>query len=74
MENLEKSDKELSSILNGNKKEIVVKNELVVFLNDVEEFVGLKGEKMGPYYKGQVSNIPKEIAAILIGDGRAEIV
>ncbi|GAH85981.1 unnamed protein product, partial [marine sediment metagenome] len=37
-------------------------------------FVGLNGEKMGPYVKEQTANIPKEIAKILIDDGKVEIV
>ena len=71
---LEKSDKELGSLLNGNKNGEEIKNEMVVFLEDVEEFVGLKGEKMGPYSSGQVANIGKEIAKILIGDEKAEAI
>ncbi len=66
------SDKEINEILNGKKEE--KKNELVVFTGDVEEFVGLDGEKMGPFEKGQIANIPKEIAKILIEDNKAEIV
>jgi len=66
------SDKKLSETLNGKSKE--KKNELIVFIDKVEEFVGLDGEKVGPFEKGQVANLPKEIAKILIDDGRAEMV
>ncbi len=71
---IEQSDKELNGFLNGNKNGEEIKNEMVVFLEDVEEFVGLKGEKMGPYSSGQVANIGKEIAKILIGDEKAEAI
>jgi len=69
------SDKKLNEDLNGkrslgDKK----KNELVVFNEDVEEFVDLSGEKMGPFEKGQIANIPKEIAKILIEDDKVEVV
>ena len=47
-------------------------NEMVVFLSDVEEFVGLDGNKMGPFEKGQIANIPKDIAKILIDGGSVE--
>jgi hypothetical protein len=39
----------------------------------VEEFMDLEGGKLGPFEKGQMANIPKEIAKILIDDGKAEI-
>lgn len=67
------TDKKLDLILNGGKSEIE-KNTLILFKEDVEEFVGLDGEKMGGFSKGQIANIPKEIATILIGDGKAELV
>ena len=69
---VDKSDKKISETLNGKKEE--KKNELVVFNTDVEEFMGLEGEKMGPFSKGQIANIPFKIAQILIEDGKAEIV
>jgi len=69
------SDKKLDSSLNGGVGgEEQQKNDLIVFKEDVEEFVGLEGEKMGPYEKGQIVNISKEIAKILVEDGRAESV
>ncbi len=64
------SDKKINSILNGEQEK--QKNELIVFKEDVEEFVGLSGEKMGGFEKGQIVNIPKEIAEILIEDKKAE--
>lgn len=72
MKNIDASEKRLNDILNGNKEES--KNELIVFKEFVEEFVGLNGEKMGRYEKGQIVNIPKEIAKILIDSGKAEVV
>ena len=67
------SDKKLSDILKSDNQE-KQKNELIVFKEGVEEFVGLDGEKMGGFEKGQIVNIPKEIAKILIEDGKAEII
>jgi len=71
MKNIDLSEKRLNDILNGNKEE--QKNELVVFKEHVDEFVGLTGEKMGAYEKGQIVNMPKEIAKILIDSGKAEL-
>ena len=50
-----------------------LKNELVTFKTDVEEFLDMEGEKIGPFQKGQIANIPKEIAKILIEDNKAEV-
>jgi DNA replication initiation complex subunit (GINS family) len=69
---VDSSDKKISQILNGEKKE--EKNDLIVFTEDVDEFVGIDGEKIGPFSKGQVANIPKEIAKILIEGEKAEMV
>jgi DNA replication initiation complex subunit (GINS family) len=69
--NMEKSDKEVSSILNGNM-ETESKNELVVFKEDVDEFMGLAGDKFGPYKKGDISNIPKDVSKILVDSGKIE--
>ena len=68
------SSKELEGLVEGGDKKETQKNELIVFNEDVKEFVGLGGEKMGGFEKGQIVNIPKEIAKILIEDGKAEVV
>ncbi len=72
MKNMDISDKRLSEILNGKKES--EKNELVLFINPVEEFMGLEGEKIGPFEKGQIANLPKEITKILVDDGKVEII
>ncbi len=72
IKNIENSDKKINELLNGKKIEIL-KNELVVFKTDVEEFLDIEGEKIGPFQKGQIANISKEIAKILIEDGKAEV-
>jgi len=73
MKCIDSSDKKVNEVLNGGKTENS-KNELVVFTEDVEEFMDLEGGKMGPFKKGQVANIPKEIVKILIEDKKADVV
>jgi len=73
MKSIDLSEKILSDSLNGNQNE-EKKNELIVFKEMVEEFIGLDGEKMGPYDKGQIANLPKEITKILIEGGKCELV
>ncbi len=72
MKNIEASDKKVGELLNGKNGEIV-KNQLISFLQDVGEFLDAEGNKIGPFEKGQVANIPKEIAKILVEDGQAEV-
>jgi DNA replication initiation complex subunit (GINS family) len=72
MKCIDSSDKKLNESLNG--KEETKKNELILFNENIEKFVGLDGEEMGPYDKGQIANIPKEIAKILIDGKKAELV
>jgi DNA replication initiation complex subunit (GINS family) len=70
---METSKKRLSESLNGNKIEQTKNNDLIVFLENVEEFLGMDGDKMGPYIKGDIANVPKEIAKILSDGGKVQI-
>jgi len=73
MKCIDSADKKIHEILNG-KKITQDKNELIMFRTDVEEFMDLEGGKLGPFEKGQMANIPKNIAKILVDDGKADIV
>jgi len=72
MQCMEGSDKKLSKLLNGSKEEEEQKNDLVVFLEDVEEFVAPSGEKLGPFSVGQFVNLSRDIAKIFVNDNKAE--
>lgn len=72
MKCIDSTDKKLQEILNGKKQE-EGKNSLIVFKKNVEEFMDMEGGKLGPFEKGQIANLPKEIAKILIEDGKAGI-
>ena len=74
MGSIDRSDKKLNSMLNRSETEQQQKNEMVVFKEHVDEFMGLDGEKMGAFEKGEIVNLPKEIAKILIDSEKAEIV
>jgi len=73
MKCIDSSDKKLNELLKGKKKELQ-KNELVIFKEDVEEFVDLNGERLGPFEKEQIANLPGEIAKILIDDKKVELI
>jgi hypothetical protein len=68
------SEKKLAESLNGSRGETVKNNDLIVFLENVDEFLGVEGDKMGPYSKGDIANIPKEIAKILSDSGKAQLI
>lgn len=72
MKSMESSDKKLSELLNGKREEF--RNELIMFKEDVGELLDVEGKKLGPFEKGQIANIPKEVAKILVDDGKAGVV
>jgi len=75
MKSMEAGDNQLSKLLNGQEEEDKKqKNRLVTFLQDTEQFLGLNGEKLGPFKKGEISNLPAEIANILLIDNKIELV
>jgi len=75
MKSLEKSDKKVGEMLKGMEEETEKsKNKMIVFIEDVEEFLDLDGNKLGPFKKGDVANIYEEIANILIVDKKAETI
>jgi len=70
MKIFEEGEKNVSVTMNGKEKES--KNKLIMFKEDVVEFVGMAGEKLGPFKKGDVANLDRGIADILILDKKAE--
>lgn len=71
---MDASDKKLNDMLNGAKDDLIKKNDMVSFKEDVSEFVGMDGKTIGPFEKGQIANIPKEIAMILSEDKKVDII
>ena len=73
MKSLERSDKKVSEMLKGMEEAgEKSKNKMIVFIEDVDEFLDLEGNKTGPFKKGDVANVSEEIANILIIDKKAE--
>mgnify|MGYP006289169291 FL=1 len=71
MKAMEDGDRRLKEQLHG-KNQDTENNQMVMFKEDINEFMSPEGEKMGPYKKGQLANIPKEVAKILLDGGKAE--
>ena len=72
MKTIDFTDNRVREILNGKKQE-KGQNELIMFKTNVEKFMDLEGGNLGPFEKGQMANIPKTIAKILVDDGKAEV-
>ena len=61
------SNKEVQASFNGKKQ---ISNQMVTFKENVEEFIDLEGNKLGPFKQGDQTELPREIAKILIEDGK----
>ena len=72
VKSLEKAEKLTVENMNGGLQ-AEEKHQLVRFLENVPEFLNLDGESIGPFEKGEIANLEKEIVEILISDGRVEV-
>lgn len=68
---LEKTEQSLSEGMAGEKTE---NNFLLVrFLDSVDVFLNAEGDEIGPFEKGEVANMDREIAEILEKDKKVEV-
>jgi len=74
MKCVEKSDKVLNEKLSGERKDEEQKNDLICFTEEITEFMDTNQKRQGPFKKGEIANLPKKIAQILIEDKKAELV
>jgi len=70
---IEESEKAVTEFLSGKKTE-EKKNRMIVFKEDVDEFLGLTGESVGPFKRGDIANLPVEIVKILEEGNKVEFV
>ncbi len=66
------ADKSLHELLNGKPTES--SNKMILVKEDVEQFVDMAGEVVGPYKKGALVNLDSQIAEILVSGERAMFV
>ena len=73
---VEEGDKELNDLLHGNseKSKKGEKNRLLMFNQEVEEFVDMSGNAVGPFASGELVNLASEVAEVLVGGGKATFV
>jgi DNA replication initiation complex subunit (GINS family) len=72
MKAINEGDKEIEKTLSGEEKSEGTKNKLIIFKQDTEDFLDFEGNKVGPFKKGDIVNLPMEIANILIVDNKAD--
>ncbi|MEM3112936.1 MAG: hypothetical protein QXI33_00740 [Candidatus Pacearchaeota archaeon] len=73
---VEHADKTLNSQFNYTNDELVpgIEKKLVLFLEPVDEFVGLDGKDFGPFEKGEIVNLPSKVADILAEEKKVEVI
>ena len=70
----EESDKQLLGIFNSKKSEEARKHRMIIFNQDVEQFVDLSGNLAGPFASGELVNLENSVAEILVSSGKANFV
>lgn len=73
--NVEGADKALSELLSGDiGKAEKDENKMIIVDKEVEAFVDMSGNVVGPFGKGELANLDAKVAEILVSDGRAKFV
>jgi DNA replication initiation complex subunit (GINS family) len=71
---IEDGDKELAKNLNGEKENKKERNRMILLSQNVEQFVDMEGNVMGPFEAGQLANLAKAVSEILVSSGKARFV
>jgi len=71
----EECDKKINSLINEKKEERKRDSyNLIMFNSDVEQFIDMKGNTIGPFKAGELANLEKEISEILVSAGKASYI
>jgi len=70
----EEGDKVLSKVMQGKNEKEKEENTMVIFSQDVEQFVDMSGNVIGPFASGELANLQREVCEILVSDGKARMV
>lgn len=68
----EEGDKDLAKSMTGKKVED--KNKMIIFNQNVEQFIGMDGNPLGPFNLGELVNVDSKIAEIFVSGGKASYV
>lgn len=70
----EDGEKELTSLLHGKRAMDKEKQTMIIFTQDVEQFVDMQGKVLGPFTSGQLANLDRQVSELFISSGKARIV
>lgn len=70
----DEGDKELAGILSGRKEGEDEKNKMIIFEHDVEQFVDMTGNLVGPFVKGELANLDSAVCEVLVSGKKAKFV
>lgn len=70
----EDGDKEISRALNNQENKKQSDKRMIIFTQNVEEFVNHDGAAIGPFKSGELANLNAEIAKILVEGEKASFV
>lgn len=69
----EEGDKDLAKLVSGKKVESN-KNKMILFTQNVDQFVDMSGNVVGPFISGSLANLESEVSDILVSAGKAQLV
>jgi DNA replication initiation complex subunit (GINS family) len=72
-EKIENAEKKLHLVIQGIHEE-TFQNDLVKFNQDIPEVLGQDSKVLGPFKKGDIANLPKDIATIFIDSKQATLI
>ena len=70
----EEGDKNLARSLQGEIVQVSTPFKMVLFNQDVEQFVDMSGSVVGPFTIGQMANLDSGVSGILVSSGKATFV
>lgn len=75
VKSFEESDKEIAKVINGKRdKDKEEKFRMIMFSQNVDQFVGMDGQPIGPYVAGELVNLNSNVASIFVTGGKASFV
>lgn len=70
----EDADKQLTRMMNNENLEVRDSNKLILFSQEVEQFVDSSGRLVGPFASGDLANLDKSTSTTLVSGGKARFV
>ncbi|MEM4271021.1 MAG: hypothetical protein QXO70_02905 [Candidatus Pacearchaeota archaeon] len=70
----EEEDKEIGKVFNGKRNETENKNKMIIFKQNVEQFVDMFGNVIGPFTSGELANLDAAVCDVLVASGKATFV